>query len=761
MSQPNVVPMVEVKAKAAAARPGLPLKLREQSRQQLQQLINGLFECTDDALFELADRSNSDADHHLYFHSMRQIRLKRAEIEKQFIGTVLADYDALVDGRKASVHHAEPQEVDADSITLLHGDDLETSVAVSGIVSKVTSQLSLPIMELTKRLDAICPAVQVTERINPLGPQKLCDAFVAAAEGLDLDIRVRLILLKLFERLVMQNLQPFYAGANALLIGAGILPDLKHRGTAGSTAVRRAERPPESTSRAVASGGGQPGSGGMPAGHGNTDGAPAAGFGATSFGFIQSLLAGLRSEGLVAGETSGPVLPTAQLVDVLSAVQGDAQREVGAVQLDHVPVLPNLHSVIAARAPDVTGLAMSQLRRADDDVVNFIGMLFDYILNDRNLAIPMKALIARLQIPVVKLAIIDKTFFEKSAHPARQLLNELSSVGIGWSSANELRRDHVYDMVESVIARVLNEFNENPEIFAELLDELRAFRHRDEQRNQLIESRVRQTEAGKARTLAAKQAVQQLINQKASGMRLPAAAGRFISETWSRVLIFACLKHGAQSTVWQGLVRTLDELLWSLQPLQTPAEIERRDALQEDLLKELAEGIDLIQLAPAEATQWQQTLREQLEEIASSDRAYLDQGQDRGDPLATRASAPYVELEEIVLATVGELEDPFHGEPPESSFLAAVDALKEGMWIEMDQAGMEALRCKLTAVVKPGARYVFVNRRGMKVLERSRLELARDLQDGRMRILNDTQVFDRALQTVIGNLRQMQSRSNA
>ena len=87
-----------------------------------------------------------------------------------------------------------------------------------------------------------------------------------------------------------------------------------------------------------------------------------------------------------------------------------------------------MRQVVISHAPQDAG-GDAHLAQADDDVVNFVGMLFDYILNDRNLAIPMKALIGRLQLPIVRLAIIDRSFFGKSGHPARQLLNELSSAG--------------------------------------------------------------------------------------------------------------------------------------------------------------------------------------------------------------------------------------------------------------------------------------------------------------------------------------------
>ncbi len=50
-------------------------------------------------------------------------------------------------------------------------------------------------------------------------------------------------------------------------------------------------------------------------------------------------------------------------------------------------------------------------------------------------------------------------------------------------------------------------------------------------------------------------------------------------------------------------------------------------------------------------------------------------------------------------------------------------------------------------------RLVFVNRTGMKVLDRTREELALDYQEDRVRLLDDALLFDRAMTSVIGNLR--------
>ena len=69
--------------------------------------------------------------------------------------------------------------------------------------------------------------------------------------------------------------------------------------------------------------------------------------------------------------------------------------------------------------------------RAESDAIDIVSMLFDFILGDKTLPDRLKALIARLQIPMVKVAILDDSFFSKNAHPARQLLNELAYAASG------------------------------------------------------------------------------------------------------------------------------------------------------------------------------------------------------------------------------------------------------------------------------------------------------------------------------------------
>src|SRR5690606_33631230 len=114
-----------------------------------------------------------------------------------------------------------------------------------------------------------------------------------------------------------------------------------------------------------------------------------------------------------------------------------------------------------------TGKAQS-LDRVDDDVISLVSMLFEFILDDEHLPTAVKALVARLQLPVLRVAIADKDFFSLSRHPARRLLNELARATVGWNDQDDLRRDQLYILLENMVGRLLIETSPSAELFDDL-----------------------------------------------------------------------------------------------------------------------------------------------------------------------------------------------------------------------------------------------------------------------------------------------------
>jgi uncharacterized protein DUF1631 len=93
----------------------------------------------------------------------------------------------------------------------------------------------------------------------------------------------------------------------------------------------------------------------------------------------------------------------------------------------------------------------------------------------------------------------------------------------------------------------------------------------------------------------------------------------------------------------------------------------------------------------------------------------------------------------------------------DEEYLVLVDRLSQGGWFEMNDPEGGRYRCRLAAIIKSVDKYIFVNRNGMKVAEKNKVELASALRSGKLRQLDDGMLFDRALESVIGSLRQSKS----
>jgi hypothetical protein len=81
-----------------------------------------------------------------------------------------------------------------------------------------------------------------------------------------------------------------------------------------------------------------------------------------------------------------------------------------------------------------------------------------------------------------------------------------------------------------------------------------------------------------------------------------------------------------------------------------------------------------------------------------------------------------------------------------------------GSWIEFIEEEKQD-RHKLVARIRSVDKLIFANRRGIKVSEMSGDKLAMDMSLGRARLVEEGQFIDRALESVIGNLRDLSEKT--
>lgn len=647
----NVVHLTRVASEpspnAGAGRlPVILVQVRDKAALQLKQALQALFDNADDTLFEMADRATSNLEQNAFFEAMRDLRLKRKSIERVYLQKVFEEFSALNQVQSGkSVPTLDT--VSFDSLSLVQNEELEESVAVDAMVARVMSRDATALAHLSTRLNTLVGR-KVDEKSNPLAPRPLTAAFLDACQGLGVEIKVKLIILKLFEKYVLAHCDQLYAEANQILVAAGVLPELKSALPRRQPAVR-----PEAVRDA----------GTLQAQAALLDGGQQEVFGA-----LQELLAQVRDNpSFYRRETPENAAPISSndLMRLLSHLQQHLPGP-GAAEFDVRDGVDQLLQRVSHKSgrSRVVG-------QVDDDVINLVSMLFEFILDDRTLPDSLKALIGRMQIPMLKVALLDKTFFSRGSHPARRLLNEIASASLGWAEHNDARRDSLYQKIEQVVMRLLNDFVDDPAIFAELLEDFIAFTGDERRRSELLEQRTRDAEEGRAKAELARQDVEQVLNQRLLGKVLPEVVVRLLRDAWSKVMLLICLKHGKASAEWREALDTMDELIWSVGPHDDP--LSRQQLLERvpGLLKALREGLASAAFDPfstgeffsqLETLHVQGLQRDKRGEAAVADSPLLDEASPGTAAEKPRAPVMLRVVEEIVLTSPDAAPAPVESE---------------------------------------------------------------------------------------------------
>ncbi|AOS97353.1 hypothetical protein AUP74_01923 [Microbulbifer aggregans] len=753
--------------------PDTVITLRGKAKDLLLERLKHLFSKVDDSLFSMAERAHGQEEQDGLFQALRLLRVERRSLAARFAANIENDFQL-----QETTEEAEDRLL-SENLSLVHNDDLEQMVAVETMVTNAERDFAEPLAELTLRLDSLYP-LKVFEKNNPLRPESVCDAFVEALRPLEIHIRARLTVLKKFEQEVMVRLGEFYDGCNQLLVDQGVLPDLsQHRRAARREQARAGQPEPQETTPSTA------GNSAGPVAQSGQGGAGVYGQGTpvAAGAAMQPPSAGQFAPGLLPPTAGLAPMPPSDLLGHLGELQNSATIAHGSgVQLLDVSQLLQQRLVEANQS--------ASLAKVDSDIIKLVEMLFSFILEDRNLAEPIKSQLGRLQLPLLKVGIADKSLFSKGGHPARKLLNALADAATGWQAGESYERDPLYRETSGIVDRVLNEFDQDVGLFSELLASFQEFIARERKRAEMLERRVVDEADGRARTQAAKARVAAVVDALVAERDLPQVVHDWLKKVWSNVLFLTSVKEGTESEAWSREVRTARDLVWSVHA-PMPDNRQQLLALLPALQERLKDGVKTVSLNPFEARRLFADLKEiYRERFALAQRLLAEtevseQVQVEEEPnVPAQAISPVAEsiessetsgVDDNAVPQLEELEQVAADAEVSVSLPTEDDAqevdendahwqmtfrLAQGSWFEFKRTADEQFRCRLAAVIKDIDQFIFVNRNGAKVAEFTRLELALALREVRLMPLDDGMLFERALQSVIGNVRKSRETTN-
>ncbi len=761
-------------------------------------------------------------------------------IESRFRTHFLNHFDQEV--RHAPANRITPLSaaVNMDDLRLMDADDLEESLAANTLSNAIKSMCVNEMMALNPRMGTLLSDPEFQHGQNPLGPDMIGLALMDTLQELEGGIKAKLVLVPLFSKYLPSRVQSVYQEINQHLVRRGILPTLQvhSRGSTESGQTESTESPAPAAKPARSSGRGKrekdapqdlfamlqqlmslgrigdgaaargdgpstlntlvgTGSGGGgdgSAGGGGSGGASGAAGPITLGGNLPDLPstgANLRAGAIIAGESSEP--PVIFINQLTRLQQGEAPvaaaddlpiegLAAGGVDDGRVNVLHNIRQSESARS----------LGQVDSMTLDIVALLFDFILDDRRIPDAMKAIIGRLQIPILKVALLDKSLFGNKMHPARQLLDTMAKAAMGWNDAEGHESD-LYQKINALVQRITKEFNDDITLFDTSLTELKAFLEQEqaaaaEQAAQAAQM-IKEPEQRDRPKLVAREEIQRRIEYQA----LPKLVRQFLNNYWEPVLVKIFTSQGLESDTWIKAITTIDDLSWSVTPKNNSQDRKKLLVILPKLRKWLDQGLQFLNVPQAEREPFftelvkyhTEAVRPGLDDVEFAkafDIAITRPGevkpvveeqvefeavppppveQAAPDPvlveeIAATAEAEY-DVEEIVIGdvswAVGEIDSPTAREVA-TDFDIIVKNIKRGTWIELEQENGEILRAKLAWVSPLRGVYLFTNRLGQRAISINASGLAAKFRDGRVRIIDNVPLMDRAVSGLIGRLQK-------
>ena len=660
-----------------------------------------------------------------------------------------------------------------DELALVNDQEIEETSALTDAASRAELQNSLPLFLLGQRFGVLAGRPAFDAETLPVGPQALCRSIRRATERLGLDVQVRILFYRAFERQVMPVFGSLVEVINDDLARSGVLRNLQYV----PVRVRRTEQKP-----GVASSSGEIGDHRLSLVGTKTERTMrgdlrnrvgGAGANADAARQATEMLLAMASapDGELASEQGFGLLrqlmaSRRQLLGKLNPVRSHEGREaphvVSATDLQEAlrgmqnkPAAPVM-SHGRATARNVGHLKqdlLAMLRRvspnqeapalADEhnDTIDLVGMLYDNLIKDVKPGSTAAALLSKLQVPLMRVALQDSAFFTQQEHPARQMVNTIAETGVHWLSEGE-SDGGLANQMHSIVDRAVHEYKGDPNVFKNVLQELISHLQTLSRKAEVAERRHVEAARGKEKLMLAREHASDCVDALIKDQKLPHFTRTMLSLAWTDVMALTALRQGQDSPGWLRQLQLAERLIEIAQrpaddhPESLESELDLQREIEEGLAKVGYQGDDISAIAtrlvhPNSAHQDDASSRTELT-MRLKARARL--GEDLPGKKSHRmplTSAEQVQLERIQQAPIGT-------------------------WFEfITNPQGERVRRRLSWLSTATGKALFVNQRGRKNAEYVLETLARLMAKGHVSIVEEEKgtIIDRAWENVLVALR--------
>ncbi|UDL05584.1 DUF1631 family protein [Marinobacter sp. CA1] len=642
------------------------------------------------------------------------------------------DASGLLAGRQKVIWHQMSQALssplkpagksaDGGELSLVEKGEFEDWLTLRVMVTKADTQYRGDLLQLKLRLDKLGVSND-TGHQNPLGPALICESFHAGLALLKASRAVEKVCLKTFEKTVLNRLAALYQELNQILVRHGILPDLdlskylSERKPVSAQAERKQPVAPPMAEPAAAPASPSPADvGATPRPRADAAQAGAAGLGfqghsqaaQSAFATVRNLLSTLQASRLARGDSDPVAFPP----NARPLSTGEFQRELQQLQLaavakadDHTPLKDR---VVARVRDDADG----RLDDEQQDALDVVDRFFSSISESPRINEAVQRHLKQLEVPVLKVVLRDRSFFDDENSPVRGVLNRLAQLSVKGGRINPVTQRRIDELVQQIATN----FEQDTGVFEHVVHELDTLIERQNLVYRRNVERVTAASEGAQKVAESKTAVAEALDQRLAGRRVPRVIVSLLDGGWRDLLSLTWIRQGADSQLWEDYLAVIDLLI-------AFGEDPDSDINLPELLRLIQDGLASISSNHLPPSQIRDQLKQFLVRKPDQDVEYVDM--------------PEAE------SSQGAADDGGNGEHSLVRWLHRAQQLRTGDWLRDQESAETAQYIRLVWVAREFSRFVFVNHQGMRVVELDLEELARRMKAGR--IVPDSQ-YDRPL----------------
>lgn len=254
-------------------------------------------------------------------------------------------------------------------------------------------------------------------------------------------------------------------------------------------------------------------------------------------------------------------------------------------------------------------LALDGVPATERMTVDVVALLFEIILDDAQIPEQTRRQLARLQVPVLKAAVLEPGLLHDELHPARQLLNRISSLVAGMDAATPAAQALATE-IDSIVHRILTEFDTDTRVFAAGLRDLEAFLANHVTRDDGRAARaIEAVEAAERFSVVLANARTELVDVLRS-LNVDKRISDILIHVWPHVLAHATLRDAEDgrpaddpASLYARYHALLPELAWSVREKPNAQERAALLRLLPEMIKRLRSALQLIRLPEEECKQ--------------------------------------------------------------------------------------------------------------------------------------------------------------